>query len=415
MRRVVLGLLGAMLLLHPLWAKALVIEDRQGSRVVIVTTDLVGFVREISESIGARVHKLTGIERERILFNSSHTHCGPLVSGFGPGAYNLPKEFQAAVDQYTREMEDKVVALIADACKTMQPAELAYSEDESDLGANRRRIKDGKWTGMGVNRDGPFERLVPVLKVSGQNGETLSLLFGYGCHNTTLGASVYRYNGDYAGFAQIAIQKAHPGATAMFTIGCGGDSNPVSWCGSRPEKAAEFGDSLAAAVDRALTKKLRPIKGPLRVAFGRVDLPFTKPLDVTELEQQRARGKGRVQARAEFLLEYAVKHGAPPTAYPCPVQVVRFGDDLSIIALPGETCVGYALRLRKEFEGQKLWVAGYSNEVFSYIPCKRVLAEGGYEATGAMISYGWPSPFKPEIEDRIVGLVKKLMAQCKQP
>ncbi len=81
------------------------------------------------------------------------------------------------------------------------------------------------------------------------------------------------------------------------------------------------------------------------------------------------------------------------------------------MALSGETCVGYALRLREELKGQRIWVAGYCNEVFAYVPTEQILKEGGYEA-GA--SYGWPSPFQAGIEDRIITLAKKLVAQCVQ-
>jgi len=93
---------------------------------------------------------------------------------------------------------------------------------------------------------------------------------------------------------------------------------------------------------------------------------------------------------------------------------VRFGDDLSLIALSGEVVVDYALRLRKGFEGQRVWIAGYCNEVFAYVPSERVLAEGGYEGGGAMKYFGWHGPFKAGVEDRVVGLVKKLMDRCQQ-
>ena len=64
--------------------------------------------------------------------------------------------------------------------------------------------------------------------------------------------------------------------------------------------------------------------------------------------------------------------------------------------------------------GRKRWswktnVAGYCNEVFAYVPSERVLKEGGYEGGGAMKYFGWHGPFKPGVEDRVVGLVEKLM------
>jgi hypothetical protein len=67
-----------------------------------------------------------------------------------------------------------------------------------------------------------------------------------------------------------------------------------------------------------------------------------------------------------------------PTSYPCPVQLVRLGDDLVLAAIGGETCVDYSLQLKKELAGKAaVWVAGYSNDVMGYIPSRRVREEGG--------------------------------------
>src|SRR5216684_3975405 len=59
--------------LHDLWAKALAIEDRKGSRIVIVTTDLIGIPRSVADIVSARVQKQYGLERARLLLNASHT------------------------------------------------------------------------------------------------------------------------------------------------------------------------------------------------------------------------------------------------------------------------------------------------------------------------------------------------------
>jgi len=387
---------------HPLRAKALVIEDRQARRVVIVTMDLIGdnFTRELCEAIARRAHQLTGIERERIVFNFSHTHCGP-VECVNDGAlvtYGLNAEQQAAVNRYTQTLEDKLVKLIEEASKRLRPGKLAYGEGEVTFAKNRRER---------YLPDGPVDHTVPVLRVRDENDKLLVVLFGYACHTATLTGDFFQYNGDYAGFAQSTFETAHPGSTAMFLAGCGADVNPHPR--GQLELAKQHGKSLAAAVDRALAEELHPIDGPLTIALERVDLPFVDPPTREDLQRRRGEGNVYEQRLTEVLLERIAKMGALKTVYPCPVQVVRFGEDLSLVALPGEPVVDYALRLRKQFEGRRLWVAGYSNEVFAYIPSERVLAEGGYEAAGAMKYFGWHGPFKPGVEDRVVGLAEKLL------
>jgi neutral ceramidase len=89
--------------------------------------------------------------------------------------------------------------------------------------------------------------------------------------------------------------------------------------------------------------------------------------------------------------------------------VWRVGSDLTLIALGGEVVVDYALRLAREYPGRNLWVAGYCNDVFGYVPSLRVLREGGYEGGDAMIYYGRPGPFTDAVEDLIVSEVRRLM------
>ena len=83
------------------------------------------------------------------------------------------------------------------------------------------------------------------------------------------------------------------------------------------------------------------------------------------------------------------------------MQVVRFGPDLTLLALAGEVVVDYALRSKREFPDENLVVAGYCHDVMCYIPSRRVLREGGYEAVESMIYYGQPGPFAESVEEDI--------------
>jgi hypothetical protein len=59
--------------------------------------------------------------------------------------------------------------------------------------------------------------------------------------------------------------------------------------------------------------------------------------------------------------------GRPVRRTPYPVQAVRFGKDLTLVALGGEVVVDYVLRAKRDFNAAKepLVVAGYSNDVTS--------------------------------------------------
>jgi neutral ceramidase len=107
--------------------------------------------------------------------------------------------------------------------------------------------------------------------------------------------------------------------------------------------------------------------------------------------------------------------GSLPKSYPVPVQAIRFGESLTMVAVGGETTIDYSLRLKREL-GEKLgapvWVAGYSNDVMGYIPSDRVLKEGGYEGKSSMRyarSTIHPNTWAPGIEETLVGKLHELM------
>ncbi len=96
----------------------------------------------------------------------------------------------------------------------------------------------------------------------------------------------------------------------------------------------------------------------------------------------------------------------PPTQYPCPLTVWQFGRDLTLVGLAGEVVVDYLAMLEKALGPNQLWVAGYCNDVFGYLPSARVLAEGGYETRG-LIS-GGAGFFAPQVERVVVEKVREL-------
>ena len=98
-----------------------------------------------------------------------------------------------------------------------------------------------------------------------------------------------------------------------------------------------------------------------------------------------------------------------PVGYRLPVAVWKFGADLTLVGLPGETVVDYALAVEKLADPAKLWVAGYCNDKIGYLPSKRVAEEGGYEAQGLTKGFGGPGFFSPDAEAVLITAVKGLL------
>ena len=390
--------------LHELWAKALALEDPQGARVVIVSMDLIGLPRVISDEVAARVQKEYGLDRARLLLNSSHTHTGPVVWPNLSTMYDLSPEQERRLKQYARRVVDELFNVVGAALGDMAPARLSFGQASAGFAVNRRQFRPEE-VKIGVNPDGPVDHGVPVLKVTGTDGAMRAVVFGYACHNTTLTGQHYKLSGDYAGYAQIEVEKAYPGATAMFLALCGGDMNPNPR--SEQELAVRHGASLAAAVSRALSGKLKPVEPPIRAAFQMVDLNFAHHTRETFEAELSSENRWAVRRAKEMLKAYDER--SPVRRVSCPVQAVRFNKDLTLLTLSGEVVIDYALRAKREFPRETLVVAGYSNQVMCYLPSLRILREGGYEADHSMIYYGQPGPFTEEVEETVFDAVRQVM------
>ena len=387
-----------------LFAKAFVLTDEMGAKFALVTMDLIGVPRNLRLAIVERVKKEHGIEPANLAINASHTHSGPeLRTSKIHGADDVAlREKEAA--EYTAKLEDTIVRLIGDAIQKSVPAHLDYSTARCGVSMNRS-TPDGKggWSSF-PNPNGPVDQTVPVLKATSGEGKEIALIFGYACHCTTLGHQ--KFSGDYAGYAQQEIEKAHPDAVAMFANGCSGDQNPYPR--RTMELAQQHGRSLATSVQATLETNMKRLTGPIRAAYREIPLAYdTLPTKEQLLEEQKSADKWK-STHATRVLQRIADEGPLPTTYPYPVQVLRIGNDLTWVTLGGEVVVDYSLRLKQDIKDPIVWVSGYTNDVMAYIPSLRIWQEGGYEGGGAMIYGTHPTRWSDKTEEHIVDTVMEL-------
>jgi hypothetical protein len=385
-----------------LYAKAMVLEDADGHRGVIVTSDLLGFPAEVAEPICARIEKKTGLKREQILLNSSHTHAGPALRLKAPAKDEPGGEAFRSVE-YTRHLQDHVVELVVQALARLEPAKLSWGVGVIDFAMNRREFTP-KGIILGVNPRGLTDRGVPVLRVDGADGKMRAVLIGAAVHGTTLGGDNYDVCGDFAGFAQAYVEERLPHTQAMFMIGCAGDANPYPR--GTMELTRKHGKSLGDEVCRVLGGKLRPVRGPLRIAFDRVSVPLAPVPSRDELQKLAADKRSAKNWGAAQMLAILDRGEKPPTYYPCPLTVWQFDSDLTMVGLSGEVVVDYVQAIEKAIGPNQLWVAAYCNDVFGYLPSARVATEGGYETRG--LYSGGAGFFDARAEPVVVEAVRKL-------
>jgi hypothetical protein len=397
--------------LHDLWMKALALEDASGHRVVLITSDFQGVPKGMSDRVFALLKERHAIERADVMLTFSHNHCGPRLGDDLVDYYPVEEEQVELVAEYTDLMVDECVKLVGDALANLAPARLARGEGRCTFAVNRRNNVEAEVPAIiasGKPLAGPVDHSVPVLTVTREDGSLAAVLFGYACHPTTL--SFLTWCGDYPGFAQLEIEKAHPGAAAMFVNTCGGDQNPL------PRRSIElcekYGKMLAAGVEETLARPLEPVVGKLRTAFELIDLPYLAVVSREELHGLlqdanaiRARWAARMLQKLDEGEEFA-------PSYPYPIHAWLLGD-LLMIGMGAETVVDYGLRFKREF-GPSTWLCGYADDMIAYIPSRRVWEEGGYEGGTYLYEYGRPAfRWSGDIEDRIAESVHKLVKQVR--
>jgi hypothetical protein len=398
--------------LTELYVKALALEDPAGGKLVLLTSDLVGVPRELSEAVADDVRKRTGLPRERLMLTVSHTHCGPVLSNSLRDMYDMPEAERKKIAPYTEKVRGWMADTVVKALDGLKPAKLSFGKGTARFAVNRRKPTDKGFIND-ANPEGPVDHDVPVLRVESPGGELRAVVMGYACHNTTL--QFYQWCGDYAGFAQAYLEEKHPGATALFWAGCGADANPLPR--SKVELCQKYGRELADAVEGVLAGQMTPVQGNAAARYAAIALPFDELPGREKLNADLLSKQYAVRTRARRLLEVLQKEGKLDDQYRhYPVQVWGLGDRLTWVALGGEVVVDYSLRLQKELGGDRpLWVTAYANDVMAYIPSARVLKEGGYEGDTSMIYYGMPTKWGPPIEEKIVDKVRELVKEVRGP
>ncbi|WP_406696884.1 neutral/alkaline non-lysosomal ceramidase N-terminal domain-containing protein [Singulisphaera sp. Ch08] len=394
-----------------IWAKALAIGSTEGRRVVLVSVDSLGVPFEIVEEVAKRLQEKEKLPKSDFVVAASHTHSAPCLSGIAPNIFGkkIADNELATIERYTRELTDNLERVSLAALKDLRPGRLDWAQGSVGF-ANNRRTKGG-----------PVDHSLPVLRVTDLDGKIRAILVNYACHCTTLDPNDNKVAGDWAGYAQEAIEHDHPGAIALTVVGCGADSNPLKRLAA--DGAQVNGRAIADEVNRLIKLASTP---------NQAETPW-RPLETPPAKSPGAEVKlplDTLPTRSE--LEALVKAGGPPgynasvqlakldrgeplqSEINYPVQVWAFGNELAMVFLPGEVVVDYVLRLKKEFDPAKLWVTAYANDVPCYIPSERILREGGYEGGGAMVYYARPARFKTGIEDLIISAVHKLMPKAFQ-
>lgn len=384
-----------------IFVRALAFSGPKESPAILLSVENCGVPGQLRDEVAQRLKQKIKLKPERFSVCSTHTHSAPLLSGYLGNLFGgpLPEDQQKRVERYTIEVANAMEQAALQAVADLKPGHLTYARAQANFAANRR------------SPPGPVDHDLPVLFITDDQGKVRGVWTSYACHCTTMTAAYNVVCGDWAGFAMSELEQEYPGAVALITIGCGGDSNPSPRPGE--ELARAHAHNLATNVTSAWRKGGKAVNGKLVCRARTIQLAYDKIPSreeygkrLTEVTNQTSKF---VAAHAQLQLARLDAGEVLPRNLDYYLQTWVLGKDLAFVFLPGEVVSDYSLRLKRELDGQRLWVNAYANDVPCYIPSERVLAEGGYEGGFAMIYYDRPTRFAPGLEDRIIGGTHRLL------
>lgn len=412
-----------------LYANALALEDETGQRFVIASAEIIAINRAVADRVADAMRARHGLARRQLLITATHTHYAPEFRSDKQVFFHIPAEYGVKIPAVAEKLIAAISEAIDRALARLEPVRLFARRTTAGFAHNRRRrgVKAGT-----PSTDDTLDQDVPVLDCVDAAGIRKAVVFGYACHCTTIPPEDLRYCGDWAGFANQQLQQANPGATSLFIPGPGADQDPEPR-GSL-ELSRQYGQEMARSVQQALDGPGIEITGPIRVGWEDVPLSL-QPITHDAIDKMLHSDDPPQRVKAQFLLDQLERGEELITLYSAPIQVVHFGSELLLVALSGEPVIDWAHKMKREYQqgaasserGVKrldldsklpiphsplVWVAGYCNDIFDYVPTRRIQAEGGYEGGRANLWNWIPAPFTDDVEDRITAAVNRLVARA---
>jgi hypothetical protein len=385
----------------PLNARAMVLDDGT-TMLAMVVVDNLGAGPDVLNEAEALASAKTGIEVNRMLISSTHSHtAAPLNTRSEPAA------------AYRKLFVEGVANSIIQAHAALQPATIgAASHPLPDEVFNRRWfLKPGKMPlnpfgrmdkvkmNPGTSPDvldhpaGPTDPDITIISVEDTKRKQVCLFANYSLHYVG-GSPPGQISADYFGeFARLLPSRLHGNGklVGIMSNGTSGDINNIPFGTVRPPRepfeqirlvAAKAADAVWLA-----HQKIEKHRGDVRLGMlqREITLKYRKPSaqDVAEAKAILAiKDKDAIENLPRLAKNYAgsVISAAERSEDTLTViiQAIRIGD-LAVCGIPFETFVETGLDLKKRSPFHQTMVIGLANGRHGYLPTPEQHKLGGYE------------------------------------
>ena len=376
-------------------ARAMVIKDNVNV-AVIVNVDVTGMNDTFTGMIKQELFKKKNIQPAAVFINSSHTHFAPVTQDWL--TWQEANQRPDSVYLYS-VVKNGIVKAIENALEQMVPAELYFGRGKTNIGYNRSLSEHPEL----------YDSAVDVIRVDYKNNKSDNYLFSASCHPvfSTAGTLHYTISANYPGIARKLVEERTGTNNSLFLQGTAGDINPVD--------NGEYisGEKLANEVISVLGKPMTKIEGGVSFFLDTINIPIIpwNREKILAYKEQNIGITGDVYAEknvkwSDLMLKY-YEEGTMPSSMPVYVNTINIGN-WKLVGFSRETTTAYGLGVKNLWPDKLISVAGYTNDVSSYLPTHMHLEKKGYEGLDSFFWYGMPDVFPLSVEDTILGTIKEL-------
>lgn len=408
-----------------LFVRAVAFDDGEKA-AIILALDLCLLFQTEYDTFKAAISEATGVHKDAIFINCSHTHTGPLVG----------KDFASETrspDSYIPFLTDCVRSAAVYAMQDLHDSqvETAQGQAKNISFVRRYRMKDGSVaTNPGVlneNIDHPLgepNETVKLVKILREGADDIFIV-NFGTHPDSVGGEYI--SADYMGYVCSILERAVPNTKCIFLLGAQGDVNHVNVNPTPGESAIstiDF-DSVPRSIKHA-EHMGRIIAGAVlsicsiteavstdKISYGskRVDLPSHQENhrleEAKKIHDLYTAGRANELPYKEMELttvvaeaERIIKLENGPDSFPFFLSAVKIGE-LVFAGIGGEPFTDLGNRICAASPYKNTVLCCLTNSSGGYIPTRKAYEEGGYEARA--------SSLKPGGDDIIAQGMKQLL------
>jgi hypothetical protein len=378
-----------------LTARALAVKGGEQT-VIILNVDICGLTGDFTNMVKQEIREKHLLPAASIFINCSHTHFAPVAQNWL--TWQEPNQRPDSVYLYS-VVRNGILNAVENALSSMAPADLYFGRGTTDIGYNRS-LKDHPEL---------YDSDVDVLKIVYQEKKSESYLFLAACHPvfSTAGKLHFTISANYPGIARKLLEERTGSSNSLFLQGTAGDINP--------KDNGEYisGEKLSNDVMAVLCQPMKKIEGPISFFLDTINIPI-KPWTREEIQafrEQNIDKTGDVYAEknvkwCDLMMDY-YKKGTMPESLPEYIHTINIGN-WKLVGFSRETTTGYGFGVKKLWPDKLVSVAGYTNDVSSYLPTHMHLEAKNYEGLDSFFWYGQANVFPLNADEIILGRISSL-------